>query len=195
MEMSRVWLDRSGGYPDNVSIRLSRTEGEGVMNRRNALLLAAVIFLVGAPRLRAEVMYARTTTQVRSDRSLSSDVVITLRQGDAVNVLEQQGKHYRVRVGNREGWVYYNKLAKEMPEDVATLLAVRSGADGVRLTETEAGGALRGLAPTATKYAEGAQAPQWAVRCVEEMQEMRVTPKELDAFAREGRLGEYGEEK
>jgi len=161
---------------------------------RKSLLLIAVLLTAAASSALGEVMYARTTAEVRAGRTLSALSVARLQQGDAVNVLERAGNYYRVSVGGKEGWVYYNKLAAQKPEDVAALLALSPSAGAVSLAEIEAGGALRGLSPTAQNYARQAALPDWAVRAVERAQALSVSDRELAAFAREGRLGEYGEE-
>jgi hypothetical protein len=45
----------------------------------------------------------------------------------------------------------------------------------------------------AENYAKSADIPQWAVQAVENMQGLGITAQDLDSFAREGGLGEYGE--
>jgi len=139
-----------------------------------------------------ELMYARFSTSVRAERSLGSEVVARLKQGDAVTVLDREGRHYRVLVGGREGWIYYNKLAAQAPEDVAALLASTPWAGPVQLSELEAGGALRGLSTMARKYAARAQLPDWTLDALREIQSMSIPLKELERFQQQGRLGEYG---
>jgi len=165
------------------------------MPGRKVLICAGLVLAGAASAVLAETMYARTSAQVRAEKSLSSGVVVGLEQGDAVEVLDKADRHYRVRVGNKEGWVYYNKLSEERPEDVATLLSAGARTGGVQLTEVEAGGALRGLAPVAKLYALDVEAPDWAVQAVDNMQRLQFSQKELDDFAREGHLGEYAEVK
>ncbi len=163
------------------------------MRRSGVLLASTLLFLVSSPALAAETMYARTSARVRADRTLSAAVVARLEQGDAVTVLGRSGRHYRVVFAGRGGWVYYNTRAEEKPEDIASLLAAGPATAGMELTELAAGGALRGLSPATQSYARGANVPHWAIQAVEQMQSLRIAPQELDAFAREGGLGEYGE--
>jgi len=163
--------------------------------RGRVLVAGLALALVGVASLAfAETMYARTSVKVRAEKKLSSDVVAELEQGDPVQTLQKLGRHYRVRIGEKEGWVYYNKLTAEQPEDLTLLLTGATGTVEVELTEIEAGGALRGLSPMAKKYAENEDIPAWALQAVENMQSLKLSDKELDAFAREGGLGEYGEE-
>jgi len=138
-------------------------------------------------------MYARTATPVRDGRTFSAATIGTLAQGQAVQVQARQGRYYRVTYAGRTGYVYYNKLADTKPEDVAALLARAPGAHGIRLTELQAGGALRGLSPMAENYVRARQVPQWAAGAVEAMQARAVTAQQLEAFQREGNLGEYAE--
>ena len=142
----------------------------------------------------AETMYARFSAPVRDGKGLSAATVGTLEQGESIDVLARDGAYYRVSYSGRAGYVYHNKLSDEKPEDIGALLGANVSAQGIQLTELEAGGALRGLSQTAEDYATSSAAPAWAVAAVEAMQARQVTIEELEAFQREGGLGEYGEE-
>lgn len=157
-----------------------------------ALLVGLLLALVALPAL-AEVMYARFSAPVRSGRTVSSRTIGTLRQGEGVQVAGREGRHYKVTYKGQTGWVYFNKLAREKPEDVENLLGGGLAAGGIELTELEAGGALRGLSPMAESYARQAEVPKWAVDAVEEMQARGITAYELEEFQQQGGLGEYGE--
>ena len=160
---------------------------------RTLKLIWLAAALVSAAVANAEIMYARFPTAVRSDRSLGARTLKRLKQGDAVNAVARQGRYYRVLVDGQEGWVYYNKLTDKKPEDVAALLSSGPAGGGLVLSELEAGGALRGLSRSAERYIAARNIPQWAQQAVEQMQTLRPSTSELEAFMREGRLGEYGE--
>ncbi|KPK62245.1 MAG: hypothetical protein AMK73_06420 [Planctomycetes bacterium SM23_32] len=153
---------------------------------------AAVLIALAAVPVLADTMYARFSAPVRAERTLGAETLGTLSQGDAVQVTGREGSYYRVNYRGRAGWVYFNKLAGEKPEDVTGLLGGLGG-EGIRLTELEAGGALRGLSPMAESYAKAADVPRWAVDAVEAMQGRTITARQLEEFQREGGLGEYGE--
>jgi hypothetical protein len=155
-------------------------------------LVLAGLALTALPA-RAETMYARVSTPVRADRSLSAATVGTLAQGEAVETVRQEGNYYLVSYKAQQGWVYFNKLTGQKPEDVASLLGGPATGQGIQLTELNAGGALRGLSPMAENYARTSNVPDWAVKAVEAMQGRAVSSKALEDFQREGRLGEYGE--
>ncbi|MBS3761913.1 MAG: SH3 domain-containing protein [Planctomycetes bacterium] len=164
----------------------------------SVLFVACLVsWLIGLPAIpaQARTMYTRTAAELRGGTSLGASVVVRLEQGAAVEVLERSGDYYRVSAGAEEGWIYFNKLAEEKPEDIEAILSGGASGEGVELAELEAGGALRGLSPAAEKYADSAEIPDWAVQAVEEMQARKVGPEEIEKFAREGRLGEYGQEK
>jgi len=154
--------------------------------------LLALVCVAAAPAM-AETMYARFSAPVRSGRTLRATTIGTLKQGEAVEVAAREGRYFRVQYRGQSGYVYYNKLAEQKPEDVAALLGGAPGAGGIELAELEAGGALRGLSPMAQDYVEAADVPAWAVQAVESMQAVEVTLQQLEAFQRQGRLGEYGE--
>jgi uncharacterized protein YgiM (DUF1202 family) len=132
-------------------------------------------------------------TEVRDGRSFAAAVVTRLEQGDPVQILGRTGRHYKVAVDGRSGWIYYNKLTEEKPEDISALLGSGPSTAGMDLDEMEAGGALRGLSPAAEKYAMAEDIPRWAVEAVERMQKLKTTPEDLESFARQGKLGEYME--
>lgn len=160
---------------------------------RTTLLAFAV--LVALPVVAsARQMYARMDAEVREGRSLSARVVARLKQGDTVRTLERSGRHYRVSVNGTTGWIYFNKLTEDKPEDISALLGGGPATGGAELSEMEAGGAVRGLSPEAEKYSTAKDIPEWAVPAVENMQARKISADELESFAREGGLGEYGEE-
>ena len=163
------------------------------MNAARLTLVGIAVLIVCAVTAEAQKMYARMQTEVRESRSFGAKVVARLQQGDPVRVLEKSGRHYRVSADGREGWIYYNKLTADRPEDISALLGSGPSTEGMDLSETEAGGAIRGLSPAAEQYALAEQIPQWAVQAVERMQKRKPTPDQLDSFARQGGLGEYME--
>lgn len=153
--------------------------------------LAAVALLLTGGQALAETMYARTSAVMRSDRTLTAETVARLQQGDAVEVSGREGGYCRVTAGGRVGWVYFNKLASEKPEDIVALLSA-GPTGGIALAELEAGGALRGLSPMAESYAKAAKIPGWALRAVEQMGARKITAEDLERFQKQGGLGEYG---
>ncbi|MCK4282804.1 MAG: SH3 domain-containing protein [Candidatus Brocadiae bacterium] len=163
--------------------------------RHNALLcLLALLALTALPVL-AETMYARFSAPVRSERTLRAATLGTLEQGEPVEVASKVGRYFKVSYKGGTGWVYFNKLSTEKPEDVAALLGGGFGTEGILLTDQEAGGALRGLSRMTEDYAaRSSEIPQWTLRAVEQMQARRVSGQELELFQKEGKLGEYGEE-
>ena len=161
---------------------------------RHMRWLWAIAFLLALAALPAlgRTMYARFSAPVRSDRSLSAGTLGTLRQGEAVEAVGRQGGYFQVSYRGATGWVYYNKLANEKPEDVAALLGGGTAGAGIELAELEAGGALRGLSPMAENYVKASDVPSWAADAVESMQARAVSSGDLDQFQKEGKLGEYG---
>ncbi len=163
------------------------------MRRVQPLVVASVLFLLGAAAAYGATMYARSSAVVRSERKLGAQVVVRLRQGDAVETLARQGRYYKVLVSGKTGWIYFNKLAEDKPEDIASLLGSGAAAGAIDLTELEAGGALRGLSPMADNYIKASRLPSWVVQALESMQSLKIEQGEFEEFQREGRLGEYGE--
>ena len=115
--------------------------------------LAVLIFLSLATPALAGTMYARFSAPVRSGRGLSAGILGRLEQGDPVDVQAREGRYYRISYKGKAAYIYYNKLAKEKPEDISDLLG-GAGSGGIELTEIKAGGAIRGLSPMAENYAQ-----------------------------------------
>ncbi len=156
------------------------------------VIVWALLACVAAPVL-AGTMYARFSAPVRAGRGLGAETLGRLSQGQSVQALQREGRYYKVSFRGGTGYVYYNKLSSQKPEDIGALLGQRPGTEGIELTELEAGGALRGLAPMADTYAEAEEIPDWAREAVEAMQKRAPGLRQLEQFQREGNLGEYGE--
>jgi len=161
---------------------------------RSASVCLVLLLVLSGSAATAETMYARFTAPVRSGRTLGAATIGKLTQGEAVQVVGKAGRYYQVVYRGRTGWVYFNKLSSEKPEDVAALLGGGLSASGFQLENPETGGALRGLAPMAEDYLRGGKVPAWAAVELEKMQQRRITAEELEAFQREGGLGEYARE-
>jgi uncharacterized protein YgiM (DUF1202 family) len=167
-------------------------EGHPMRRMTVAAAVVALCCLTALPAL-GQTMYARFMTPVRTGRALSSPTIGTLQQGEAVEVTGKEDNYLKVLYQGQPGYVYYNKLDTQKPEDVSALLSAEPGGQGLQLSAMEAGGALRGLAPMAENYASAADIPPWAKQAVEQMQARQVTLQEIDAFERAGHLGEYSE--
>ncbi len=163
------------------------------MRYKALLCLLALLALTALPVL-AETMYARFSAPVRSDRTLRATTLGTLEQAEPIEVAGREGRYFKVSYKGDTGWVYFNKLSTEKPEDVAALLGGGFGAEGIVLTDQEAGGALRGLSRMTEDYARSSDIPPWALRAVEQMQARSISDRDLELFQEDGKLGEYGEE-
>ncbi len=162
---------------------------------RRMLPIAVLWMLTAVVPAMASTMYARFSAPVRSGTAFSATTLGMLQQGEAIQVVGRENSYYRVSYRDQAGYVYFNKLTAQKPQDVAALLGGSGVSDGIQLTELEAGGALRGLSPMAEKYAASGEVPGWAVQAVEDMQGRHIDMSDLEAFQREGGLGEYaGEE-
>lgn len=163
----------------------------------SALVFAVFLWGVCLPAaLSAETMYVKTNgTKLRADASARAKVVTKLKIGMPVRVLKKAKRFYKVSVSGERGWIFRFKLTKKAP-------AAKQGGDsfadalggrqefGVR--ESASGSSIRGLSPASKKYAEGKGISRQNVQAVEIMENFSVSLDEVDAFLKEGQLGEYG---
>lgn len=141
----------------------------------------------------AETLYAKSSsTKLQASASATSDVVALLKKGAAVNVLEKDGKFYKVSVGGKEGWVFKFKLSSAKPASGGELDGL-VGSQKVAASGSTSGSSIRGLSPVSEDYGKRKGIGPEHIQAVKDMEQRQVNPKELDKFLEEGKLGEYSQ--
>lgn len=97
----------------------------------------------------------------------------------------------------KEGWVYAGRVSDTQP------VAEVAGGDGLlgdplqqsKVTTAKADSArsVRGLSPATTQYAKQAGTPESLKKELEKILSRKVTEKEIKAFLKEGKIGEYAQ--
>ena len=155
------------------------------------LCLGLLIIQVGYG---AETVYVQAkSAQVRSGKTSLSQTVATVQFGEALEKLRQEDEWLEVRTtGGVTGWIFVSKTTTTKPAGGDSRLA-RLG-QTVRRTEAApltASTGARGLDKVAGEYANLTGIPQQYQDAVDRMTAYRLTDQEVEAFLRQGRLGEY----
>jgi len=161
-------------------------------------LWAALMGVFLPPASGAEsVWVASSGAKLKVDRSASSQTVSELPVGAELTVLNSEGRWYQVRTtSGKEGWVYRGKVSTAPPpketQETENLFAELGGSD-ISADEAQTSRSIRGLSPETEQYARQRGTPEAYQKALDEVLVMRVAPKELEAFLRNGKIGEYAQ--
>ena len=162
------------------------------------LLFALAVLLIASlsnPSLSwARVMYAKQDgVKVTADKAPTSTLVDTLKLGDEVTVLSEEGRLTKVKTASgKTGWVFKFRLTEEQPSSGSGFsLSGLTGRKTLAARESRAGGSIRGLKESTEQYAKDKQISQEHRDAVDRMEGFSVKPNELLEFKKAGRLGEF----
>ncbi len=163
---------------------------QGTRSRRLAgLLLVACALLVTGNAGAGETLYVRAAaTELRAAANPGGAITARLDIGTKVDVVSKQGNWVQVKVADKTGFVFAAKLGKDKPDKERLGGKVVASA-----SESDTAQALRGLSPTAEKYATRSKISAADVEAVKRIEKEKVPSDELAAFLKDGKLGEYME--
>ncbi|MFH1016778.1 MAG: SH3 domain-containing protein [Pseudomonadota bacterium] len=155
-------------------------------------LFAVIVF---PTTLSAETLYVNSpTADLKSSTAASASVLAQLPRGTGVNVIGRTGSWVQVNAGGKTGFVYKFKLVAKKPSaSGGSGLLAGLGGGGATAREGSTATSIRGLSPTSEKYAGRAAIKPEDVKMVKHMESVRVSKAELDAFLKDGKLGEYAQ--
>ena len=136
--------------------------------------------------------------KLKENKKASSQTIVTLPIGTEVTILEVVKRWYRVVVpSGEEGWIYRGRLSQSPPEkksqdETGNLLSGLMGS-GVKADESDTARSIRGLSSETEAYAKARGTPMEHRRALDRVLSMRVREKELVAFLRQGKIGEYAQ--
>ncbi|HVO30493.1 MAG TPA: SH3 domain-containing protein, partial [bacterium] len=153
------------------------------------LLLSAAALLLPASAFAGDTMYVRAAgTELKGAASPGAPVVEKLDIGAKVELLEKNGMWAKIKTkDDKTGFVFGPKLSKDKPDKEHF---GKSG-NALAANEGDTAQALRGLSPTAEKFAGRTDIKPADVAAVKAMEDRKATPQDVDAFLKEGKLGEY----
>ena len=142
----------------------------------------------------AETVYVQAkSAQLRSGKTSLSQIVATVQFGEALEKLRQEEDWLEVRTsGGTTGWIFANKTTTTKPSGgesgLAKLGQTIRGAEAAPVT---ASAGARGLDKVSEAYANRSGIPKQYQNTVDRMNAYRLTDQDVEAFLKEGRLGEY----
>jgi len=146
------------------------------------------------------------------DPSARSRALGYLGAGQAVEVIGEADRHFKVVVDGTEGYVYKFKLTQTPPAGGA--VSSRSGGSSsggsssggssggggggldtllgspkMAASESSSASSIRGLSPISEQYGKGQGISQANINAVVQMENFKVSPNEVNRFQQEGGLG------
>lgn len=159
-----------------------------------ALLLAAVTAMAADKR-----WVSSEGTTLKTEASASSEDVANVVVGTEVTIVETGGRWLKVRTtAGKEGWVYAGRVSETPPA------AEVAGDDGgifggsmknsqINTAKADSARSIRGLSPGAAQYAKDRGTPEMYKKALDIVLARKVSAKELKAFLKEGKIGEYAQ--
>ena len=151
------------------------------------------IFLLPSPSWAATQYAKQDEVKVTAEKSPTSAVVDTLKLGDAVSILSEEGRLVKVKTAaGKTGWVFKFRLTEDKPSaGGSTGLSGLTGRKTIAARESRAGGSIRGLKESTERYAQDKQIKQEHRDAVDRMEAYSLTPDEFMQFKKAGNLGEF----
>jgi uncharacterized protein YgiM (DUF1202 family) len=170
------------------------------MRVTRSIVAALVLLLVATAALAEEKRWVSSEgTTLKSEASATSENVADVQVGAEVTVVESGGRWLKVRTGaGKEGWVYAGRVSDTPPAGEV------SGSDGgifgdsmkksqINTAKADSARSIRGLSPGAAQYAKDRGTPEMYKKALDIVLARKVSPKELKAFLKDGKIGEYAQ--
>jgi hypothetical protein len=136
---------------------------------------------------------------LKQEASVSAADLAPLPVGTELVLLESGGRWLKVRTATgKEGWVYAGRVADAPPA------AEVAGGDGglfggamqnsqIQTAKADSARSIRGLSPEVAQYAKQRGTPEAFKKELDKVLARKVSAKELRAFLRDGKIGEFAE--
>ena len=170
------------------------------MRRIRVLVVALLLALACTAALAEEKRWVSSEgTTLKKEASVSAEDVAPLAVGAELAVVEASGRWMKVRTGDgRVGWVYAGRVADAPP--AAEVSGGETGLFGESLQKSQIDTAkadsarsIRGLSPEVSQYAKQRGTPEAYKKELDRILARKVNAKDLKAFLREGKIGEYAQ--
>ena len=137
-------------------------------------------------------------TALKAEQSVSADSVAELAVGAELTLVEAAGRWLKVQTADgKEGWVYAGRVSDTAP------VAEVAGGDGlfggsmqksqINTAKADSARSIRGLSPEVAQYAKQRGTPESLKKELDKILLRKVTDKEVKAFLKEGKIGEYAQ--
>ena len=137
-------------------------------------------------------------TALKAEQSVSAATVAELPVGAELTLIESAGRWLKVQSAQgKEGWVYAGRVSDTAP------VAEVAGTDGlfgdsmqksqINTAKADSARSIRGLSPEVAQYAKQRGTPENLKKELDKILTRKVTDREIKAFLKEGKLGEYAQ--
>jgi hypothetical protein len=163
------------------------------------LVLLALLLFATAAVAEEKRWVSSEGTVLKSEASATSDTVADVLVGTEVSIVESGGRWLKVKTtAGKEGWVYAGRVSDTPP------VGEISGSDGgifgdsmknsqINTAKADSARSIRGLSPGAAQYAKDRGTPEMYKKALDVVLARKVSAKELKAFLKEGKIGEYAQ--
>lgn len=167
-------------------------------------VIAMIIFALQGSAAAANKMWVSSANALlKADKSASSETIANLPVGAELSVVSTDQKWYRVKTqSGKEGWIYRGKISDVKPQVSASQKKSDSGlggllgsmtGSGISANSADSSRSIRGLSPEAEEYAKQTGKPQQFRDALDSVIELKTSQNEIEAFLKQGKIGEYAE--
>jgi hypothetical protein len=163
-------------------------------------MITGLLTLLACSQAWAESRWvASDGTTLKLEASATSENIADLPVGAEVTVVEDAGRWLKVKTAaGKEGWLYAGRVADAPPA------AEVAGGDGgifggsmqqsqINTAKADSARSIRGLSPEVAQYAKQRGTPAGLRTALDGITARKVSPKELKAFLKDGKIGEYAQ--
>lgn len=166
---------------------------------RIVVAVSAVLLFASLAAAEEKRWVSSEGTVLKTEASATAENVADLLVGTEVTLVESGGRWLKVKTaGGKEGWVYAGRVSETAPAAEVT------GGDGgifgenmqksqINTAKADSARSIRGLSPETAKYAKDRGTPEVYKRSLDVILNRKVSAKELKAFLKEGKIGEYAQ--
>ena len=170
------------------------------MRITRSMVVAFALLLTAVTAMAAEKRWVSSEgTTLKSEASATSDNVADVNVGTEVTVVESGGRWLKVRTAaGKQGWVYAGRVsetppASEVAGDDGGIFGGSMKSSQINTAKADSARSIRGLSPGAAQYAKDRGTPEIYKKSLDVVLARKVSPNELKAFLKEGKIGEYAQ--
>lgn len=163
------------------------------------LMIIALLLLATTCMAEEKRWVSSEGTAIKSEASATAENVADLLLGAEVVVLEPGGRWLKVKTASgKEGWVYAGRLSETPPDTEITgdddgIFGNSMKGSQINTAKADSARSIRGLSPETTRYAKNRGMPEVYKKSLDALLSRKVTQKEIRAFLKEGKIGEYAQ--
>ncbi len=170
------------------------------MRITRSMVAVLSLLLVAITAMAAEKRWVSSEgTTLKAEASAASENVADVNVGTEVTVVESGGRWLKVRTAaGKEGWVYAGRVSETQPSaevtgDDSGLFGASLQKSQINTAKADSARSIRGLSPGTAQYAKDRGTPEVYKKSLDVVLARKVSARELKAFLKEGKIGEYAQ--